>query len=146
MLRKTSGAALWVGLAALLSLFSAPAGAQPWPAKPITIISGFPAGAGTDIVLRLYQEALEIELNARQILNDPQRKLRIFYKERLLEKFFVTDFVCFDCIVVELKAEKQLTGVDESQLLNQLKSTKQRVGLLINFGSIGKLEWKRFVN
>jgi tripartite-type tricarboxylate transporter receptor subunit TctC len=69
MLRKTSGAALWVGLAALLSLFSAPAGAQPWPAKPITIISGFPAGAGTDIVLRLYQEALEKDLSTQLVFD-----------------------------------------------------------------------------
>ena len=82
----------------------------------------------------------------RGIPHEPQRKLRISYKERLLEKFFVTDFACYDCIMVELKAEKQLMGIDEAQLINQLKATKMRVGVLINFGSAGKLEWKRFVN
>jgi GxxExxY protein len=48
--------------------------------------------------------------------------------------------------MVEIKAEKALTGIDEAQLINQLKVTKLRVGVLINFGSTGKLEWKRFVN
>ena len=48
--------------AALLAIFALPAGAQPWPAKPITIVNGFPAGAGNDIVLRMYQEALEKDL------------------------------------------------------------------------------------
>jgi tripartite-type tricarboxylate transporter receptor subunit TctC len=62
MLRKTSSAVLWAGLAVLLSLISTPAGAQPWPAKPITVVNGFPAGSGTDIVLRMYQGALEQEL------------------------------------------------------------------------------------
>src|SRR5262245_25877719 len=94
----------------------------------------------------VYQEALQIELQMRGIPHEPQRKLRIVYKDRVLEKFYVADFACYDCIMVELKAEKQLTGVDESQILNQLKATKLRVGLLINFGSVGRLEWKRFVN
>jgi tripartite-type tricarboxylate transporter receptor subunit TctC len=62
MLKTTSGGVLWVCLAGLLSLLTAPAGAQPWPAKPITIVNGFPAGAGNDIVLRMYQEALEKDL------------------------------------------------------------------------------------
>ena len=101
---------------------------------------------GPGFLESVYQEALEIELQDRKIPHEPQRKLRIAYKERLLEKFFVTDFACYDCIMVELKAEKQLTGTDEAQLINQLKATKMRVGLLINFGSPGKLEWKRYVN
>jgi len=64
MLKTTSGGVLWVCLAGLLSLLATPAGAQPWPAKPITIVNGFPAGAGNDIVLRMYQEALEKDLGA----------------------------------------------------------------------------------
>ena len=72
--------------------------------------------------------------------------MQILYKGRVLEKYYVADFACYGCIMVELKAEKQLTGVDEAQLINQLKATKMRVGVLINFGSTGKLEWRRFVN
>ena len=63
----------------------------------------------------------------------------------MLEKYYITDFACYDCIMVEIKAEKHLTEIDEAQLLNQLKATKYRVGVLINFCSKGKLEWKRFV-
>jgi GxxExxY protein len=100
---------------------------------------------GPGFLESVYQEAMCIELRDRNIPHEPQRRLPIFYKERMLEKFFVTDFACYDCIMVEIKAERQLTGTDEAQLLNQLKATKARVGVLINFGSVGKLEWKRFV-
>ncbi|MBM3993287.1 MAG: GxxExxY protein [Planctomycetes bacterium] len=93
-----------------------------------------------------YQEAMSIELTDRNIPHIPQPKLHIHYKGRVLEKYYVADFICYDCIAVELKAEKHLTPVDEAQLFNQLKATKMRVGALINFGAVGKLEWKRFVN
>ena len=53
----------------LLALTASPAGAQQWPAKPITIVNGFPAGAGNDIVLRMYQEALEKDLGQPWCLN-----------------------------------------------------------------------------
>lgn len=101
---------------------------------------------GPGFLEAVYQEAMGIELQDRGIAHEPLRKLRIWYKERLLEKFYFTDFACYECIMVELKAEKQLTGTDEAQLINQLKANKMRVGVLINFGSLGKLEWKRFVN
>ena len=101
---------------------------------------------GPGFLEAVYQEALAIELHDRTIPHEPQRKLRIAYKTRWLEKFYIADFACYDCIMVEIKAEKQLTGIDEAQLINQLKATKQRCGVLINFGSIGRLEWKRFVN
>jgi GxxExxY protein len=53
--------------------------------------------------------------------------------------------VCYEQIIVELKALDRLTSREEAQLLNYLKATNLRVGLLINFGSIGKLEWRRLV-
>jgi tripartite-type tricarboxylate transporter receptor subunit TctC len=59
MSTTSSARALRLCAAVLLSVIATPAGAQPWPAKPITIINGFPAGAGNDIVLRIYKEALE---------------------------------------------------------------------------------------
>lgn len=101
---------------------------------------------GPGFLEAVYQEAMMIEMQERNVRHVPQCKLQIIYKGRVLEKYYVTDFVCFDCILVELKAEKQLTSVDEAQLLNQLRATKMRVGLLINFGSTGKLEWQRFAN
>ena len=54
-------------LAAICMLVTAPAGAQQWPAKPITIVNGFPAGSGTDIVLRMFQEALEKDLGTQLV-------------------------------------------------------------------------------
>ena len=93
----------------------------------------------------IYQEALGLEFVNRRIPCSAQQELRVFYKEQLLEKTYVPDFICFKQIVVELKAEVRLTGRDEAQLLNYLKVTRMRVGLLVNFGSRPKLEWKRFV-
>jgi len=57
----------------------------------------------------------------------------------------LADFWCYQSIIVEIKAIKQLTPIEEAQLLNYLKATGCPVGLLINFGS-HKLEWKRFAN
>jgi GxxExxY protein len=70
----------------------------------------------------------------------------IHYKGRRLAKEYAADIECFGQIIVELKALDRLSGKEESQLLNYLKATGHRVGVLLNFGSHGKLEWKRFVN
>lgn len=93
----------------------------------------------------IYQEAFEIELSRRRIPFDSKRELTITYKDQPLEKKYVPDAVCFDQIVVELKALERLSSVEQSQLLNYLKMTKMKVGLLINFGSRVRLEWKRYV-
>lgn len=93
----------------------------------------------------IYQEALEIELAHRALPFESQPELRIWYKEHLLDKTYFADFVCFNQIIVELKSQVRLTAIEEAQLLNYMKMTKMRVGLLINFGSRPKLEWKRYV-
>lgn len=93
----------------------------------------------------IYQEALGIELASRGLPFEPQPELRIWYKEHLLEKKYFADFVCFNQIVVELKSQVCLTALEEGQLLNYMKMTRMKVGLLINFGSRPKLEWKRYV-
>jgi GxxExxY protein len=93
----------------------------------------------------VYQEAVQIELTQRNIPFEAQRSLRIRYKDQMLKKEYVADFICYGKIIAELKALDELTGKEESQLLNYLKVTGLRVGLLINFGSVGKLEWKRFI-
>jgi GxxExxY protein len=93
----------------------------------------------------VYQEAREIESTSRVLPFVSQKILRIDYKGCLLKKESVADFVYYDQIIVELKALDKLSGREESQILNYLKATKMKVGLLINFGSSPKLEWKRFV-
>ncbi len=67
------------------------------------------------------------------------------YKNIKLNKEYVADVVCFDKIIVELKALDKLSGKEEAQIINYLKTTGFTVGLLINFGSHNTLEWKRFV-
>jgi GxxExxY protein len=84
-------------------------------------------------------------LNRRRLPFEPQAELKIEYKGQPLKKKYVADFVCFNQIIVELKALDRLSGIDEGQLLNYLKMTRMRVGLLINFDSQVRLEWKRYV-
>lgn len=91
----------------------------------------------------VYQEALEIELSERGIPFAAQKDLRILYKGRTLKKTYTADLICYERIVVELKAIDHLTGKDTAQLLNYLKATGSRFGLLINFGNSEKSEWER---
>ena len=93
----------------------------------------------------VYQEALELEMLERMIPFSSQHSFRIRYKNEILRKEYVADLVCWERIIVELKALDRLTSKEESQVLNYLKASEMRVGVLINFGSYGKLEWKRFV-
>ncbi len=93
----------------------------------------------------IYQEALEIEVETRKIPNNPQQEIYISYKGIKLNQFFKPDFICYDKIIVELKALDRLTSREESQLLNYLKATGMPIGLLINFGADKDLEWKRMV-
>src|SRR5262245_57375154 len=86
----------------------------------------------------VYQEAMEIELRDRGVPFEAQKSLFIRYKGRPLKKEYVADLICYGQIIVELKALEQLSGKEEAQILNYLKATGLRVGLLINFGSSGK--------
>ena len=101
---------------------------------------------GPGFLEAVYQEALEVELQSRQIPFVTQEILQIQYKGQLLEKKYVADLVCYGQIIVELKSLERLSGTEEAQILNYLKATGLSLGLLINFGSHGKLEWKRYVN
>ena len=100
---------------------------------------------GNEFLEPVYQQALALELGLRRIPFQSQQRFRIEYKGSMLEKEYLADFVCFDQIIVEIKALNQLSGVDWSQVLNCLKVSKMRVGLLFNFGSVGRLEWKKLV-
>lgn len=100
---------------------------------------------GPGFLEAVYQEALEVELAERGIPFQRQKPLRIRYKDRLLAKEYVADVVCYDSMIVELKALDTLSLREEAQVINMLKATGYPAGLLINFGSIGKLQWKKFV-
>ena len=92
----------------------------------------------------VYQEALETELKSQGIPYKAQSVIDIYYKRKLLEKKYQADFICFNEIIIEIKALVQLSGTEESQIINYLKATGLKVGLLINFGS-KSLEYKRYV-
>jgi GxxExxY protein len=101
---------------------------------------------GSGFLEAVYQEELEVEFALRNLPHQPQKELLLHYKGHRLKKEYIADFLCYDSIIVEIKALDKLTGKEEAQLINYLKATRLRVGLLINFGSANKLEWKRFVN
>ncbi len=101
---------------------------------------------GPGFLEAVYQEALEIELRNQNIAFEAQKPLRISYKGKTLHKEYFADLICYGQIIVELKALDRLSGNEEAQILNYLKATGLRVGVLINFGSHGKLEWKRFIH
>jgi GxxExxY protein len=100
---------------------------------------------GTGFLESVYQEALEIELRSRGISFLSQPKLKITYKGQLLQKEYAPDLIVMDSVIVELKALDQLTPREEAQVINYLKATGKKVGLLINFGSHPKLQWMRRV-
>jgi GxxExxY protein len=100
---------------------------------------------GNGFLEAVYQEALEHELRQGGISFRSQAELSITYKDTLLRKTYCADLVCFDSIIVELKSMKTIGSIEEAQLINYLKATDLRVGLLLNFGMPGRLDWKRFV-
>lgn len=100
---------------------------------------------GNGFLEAVYQDALVLELGIRQIAFQEQVSLELAYKGRILRHSYVPDLILFDKIIVELKAISALGPNEEAQLLNYLKATGMRLGLLINFGAQRKLEWKRMI-
>jgi len=100
---------------------------------------------GSGFLEAVYQEAMELELRWRAVPFESQRELCIYYKGQCLEKKYIADLICFGSILVELKAMREIGSREESQMLNYLKATGLRVGLIINFGDEGRLDWKRLV-
>lgn len=88
---------------------------------------------------------MEIELLDRRIPFESLKPLEIFYKEMQLQKKYVPDLICFGEIIVELKTIKEIYNVEKAQLLNYLHATRLKVGLLINSGASGQLDWKKMV-
>jgi GxxExxY protein len=99
---------------------------------------------GCGFLEAVYQEALGIEFSARGIDFRPEVSLPVVYKGRRLACGYQADFICFESVIVELKAVDKLTGVHEAQVINYLKAAGFETGLLVNFG-VASLEYKRFV-
>ena len=90
---------------------------------------------GGGLLEAIYQEALAIELEEKGIPCEREKELDVFYKGHLLEKKYYADMICHGEIIVELKSVNELLPIHEAQLLNYLKITKKKVGLLLNFGN-----------
>jgi GxxExxY protein len=99
---------------------------------------------GSGFLEAVYQEALIIEMQEQDIPFEKEKILKILYKEKQLDKVYVADFICFDSIILELKALSTLTPQNEAQVLNYLKATGIKLGLLINFGE-PSLKYKRLL-
>ena len=92
----------------------------------------------------VYQAALAIEFGKRIIPFRREVKLPVFYKEVQLDTPYRVDFICFEEVVVELKALARLSGTEEAQVINYLKASGLEIGLLLNFGA-RSLDHRRFI-
>ncbi|MBT3209226.1 MAG: GxxExxY protein [Bacteroidetes bacterium] len=99
---------------------------------------------GCGFLEAVYQEALEIEFYKKQIPFVREKRLLINYKGIQLKKEYIADFICYNQIIVEIKALTTLKPEHQSQVLNYLKATGNKLGLLINFGS-QSLQYKRMI-
>jgi GxxExxY protein len=99
---------------------------------------------GASFLEPVYQEALEIEFDQQGIPYARETQLPISYKGKTLKKLYIADFVCYNKIIVELKSLKALALEHQAQVLNYLKATGMKLGLLFNFGKIS-LEHKRII-
>lgn len=93
----------------------------------------------------VFQECLEIELADQRIPVVSQPRLSLAYKSRPLRQTYAPDFVCFDKIIIEIKAVTALADEHRAQVHNYLRATGHRLGLLVNFGHYPKLEAERIV-
>jgi GxxExxY protein len=100
---------------------------------------------GAGFLEEVYQEAMEIELAARQISFISKPHLQVVFKEHVLQKHYEADLLVVGQIIVEIKSVRAIAPEHEAQLINELKATRLRVGYLINFGSAPRLQWSRRV-
>ena len=92
----------------------------------------------------VYQDALSVEFEIRKIPFVREVQCPVDYKGHRLRGHYRADFLCFDEVIVEVKAQTAIGPADEAQILNYLKASGKQVGLLLNFG-MPRLEYRRFV-
>jgi GxxExxY protein len=101
---------------------------------------------GCGFLEAVYQECLEMELNLQGINYAPKKILPLQYKGRALASVYSPDLICYDKIIVELKAVAKICDEHRAQVQNYLRATGFQVGLLVNFGHFPKLEYERIVS
>ncbi len=100
---------------------------------------------GCGFLESVYQECLEIEFEYQEIPFLSQKELKLTYRDTELKQTYRPDFICFDKIIIELKAISKLIKDNEAQIINYLNATGLKLGILVNFGHYPKLEYKRIV-
>jgi len=100
---------------------------------------------GPGFLEAVYQEALEIEFKNQGIPYEREKELKLYFKGIELRKRYNADFVCYGKIILETKAAKELCDNYRAQTISYLKTTKMKLGLLVNFGK-PSLKYERFVN
>ena len=100
---------------------------------------------GCGFLEAVYQECLERELKLRNIPFVSHPALQLEYKREVLVQIYKPDLICFDSIIVELKALSATNGEHQAQVLNYLKATGKKLGLLVNFGCYPKATVERLV-
>ena len=93
----------------------------------------------------IYQEALEYEFKLSNIQFEREKQLAVQYRDIILSKYYIADFVCYGKIILELKALSEINNEHKSQIINYLKITNMQVGIIINFGK-ESLDYKRVIN
>jgi len=99
---------------------------------------------GSAFLEPVYQEALALEFQKLNIPFSKEHRLDIYYKEALLDRRYYADFLCYNQIIVELKACKALNDQHTAQALNYLSALKLNLALIVNFGA-PRLQWKRVI-
>ena len=100
---------------------------------------------GCGFLEAVYQECLEYELALREIPFESQKVLSLRYKDHDLEQTYKADLVCYDSVLVELKAVREVTGEHRAQVINYLKASGLKLGLLVNFCHYPKATVERIV-
>lgn len=100
---------------------------------------------GCGFLEAVYQECLEIELASQGIAFRPQTELALRYKGMALKQVYVPDFICWENIILEIKAVKELAPEHRAQVHNYLHATGYKLGHLVNFGHYPKVEYERIV-
>lgn len=100
---------------------------------------------GTGFLEAVYQECLALEFAARGIPFAALPPLHLAYKGTALRQTYQPDFVCFNKIIVELKAVREIAPEHRAQVINYLKATQIRLGLLVNFGTAPKARVERLI-
>jgi len=100
---------------------------------------------GCGFLEQVYQECLEKEFKIRKVPFEAQKELKLNYKGELLNLTYKPDFICYESIIIELKAVQEITQAHRAQVFNYLKATGIRLGLLVNFGHYPKATIERII-